>query len=52
MWLELDYRYSPQYPGVDLHERTTTAPALRLVPVETLDHDAYRPLEPEIVPPW
>jgi hypothetical protein len=46
------YRYHPQYPGVDLRERTTTAPALRLVPIERLDHRAYRPLDPDISPPW
>jgi hypothetical protein len=31
--------YSPSYPGVDLHERTTTAAGLRLVPVESLPSD-------------
>jgi hypothetical protein len=31
--------YSPTYPGVDLHERTTTAAGLRLLPVESLPSD-------------
>lgn len=48
----VDREYAPLYPGRDLHERTTTAPGLRLIPVETLDHDAYEPLDPDIVPPW
>jgi len=31
--------YSPQYPGLDLRERTTTAAGLRLVPVDDLPRD-------------
>jgi hypothetical protein len=30
------YGYRPLYPGVDLHERTTGAAALDLIPIETL----------------
>jgi hypothetical protein len=40
-------------PGTGLHERSTTAPAIRLVPLESLDHEAYRPLKgSDIKPPW
>ena len=46
------YRYRPLYPGVDMRERTTTAAGLRLVPLETLDARAYRPLDPAVEPPW
>jgi hypothetical protein len=42
----------PLYPGVDLRERTTTAAGLRLVPLETLDRDAYESLDPGVSPPW
>ena len=42
----------PAYPGVDLRERTTTAEGLVLVPLATLDRSAYRPLDPDITPPW
>ena len=48
-------RYEPQYPGIDLHERTTTAEGMRLIPLETLDRARrrYRPLDPDgISPPW
>jgi hypothetical protein len=31
--------YSPEYPGVDLRERTTSAAGLRLLPVESLPAD-------------
>lgn len=40
--------YSPSYPGVDLHERTTSAAGLRLLPVESLPRD----MEFEVSPPW
>jgi hypothetical protein len=50
--LRFRHSYAPVYPGPDLRERTTTAPGLRLVPVESLDTQAYRPLDPEIAPPW
>jgi hypothetical protein len=39
-------------PGTGLHERSTTAPGIRLIPLETLDHDTYRPLPGGIKPPW
>jgi hypothetical protein len=47
-------RYEPDYPGVDLRERTTTAEGLRLIPLETLTRARrrYRPLDPGIEPPW
>ena len=51
-FLATRYRHRPQYPGRDLHERTTTSPALRLVPLERVDHDGYGALDPGIKPPW
>jgi hypothetical protein len=39
-------------PGTGLHERSTTAPGIRLVPLETLDHDTYKPLPGGVKPPW
>ncbi|MDQ3935935.1 MAG: hypothetical protein M3340_15040 [Actinomycetota bacterium] len=33
-------------------ERTTTSAGLRLVPIESLDTDAYEPLDEGITPPW
>jgi hypothetical protein len=40
-------------PGTGLHERSTTASGIRLVPLETLDQKAYRPLkDSHIEPPW
>jgi hypothetical protein len=33
-------------------ERTTTAEGLRLIPLETLDRDAYEPYDPDVSPPW
>lgn len=42
----------PLYPGPRLDERTTSAPGVRLVPLETLDKDSYRPLDGGISPPW
>ncbi len=48
-----DYRYTPQYPGRDLRERTSTGPGLRLVPLESVNRGAYRPLPGSgITPPW
>jgi hypothetical protein len=41
-----------QIPGPELHERTTTPDGVRIVPLETLDHTAYRRLDPDIAPPW
>jgi len=46
------YRYEPLYPGRDLHERTTAAAELRLVPLETIDRSSYQPLPGGIAPPW
>ena len=39
-------------PGVHMRERTTTAEGLRLVPLERLVRRHYRPLEPDVLPPW
>ncbi|MEA2492898.1 MAG: hypothetical protein QOJ29_809, partial [Thermoleophilaceae bacterium] len=44
--------YRPVRPGAGLHERSTMAPGLQLVPLETLDHKGYRPLKGGIDPPW
>jgi hypothetical protein len=44
--------YRPIKPGAGLRERSTTAPGLHLVPLETLDHKTYRPLKGGIKPPW
>jgi hypothetical protein len=47
----IDYR--PTRPGSGLHERSTMAPGLHLVPLETLDQRGYRPLKGGgIKPPW
>ncbi len=48
----LRWRHFPQLPGVHIHERTTTAEGLRLIPLETRDHAGYRPLDEDIRPPW
>ena len=45
-------RLRPELPGRDLHERTTTAEGLLLVPLETLDRRAYRRLDRGVSPPW
>jgi hypothetical protein len=45
-------RRVPAIPGRDLHERSATGEGLRLIPLETHDHDRYRPLDPGIAPPW
>jgi hypothetical protein len=45
-------RRVPLLPGRDLRERSTTGEGLRLVPLETLDRTRYRPLDPEVKPPW
>src|SRR4051812_32913728 len=44
----------PEWTPVDgLHERSSTAPGIRLVPLEAVDHEKYRPLEgSDIKPPW
>ncbi len=48
----LRWRHFPQLPGVDIHERTSTAEGLRLIPLETHDRGGYRPLDEDISPPW
>jgi hypothetical protein len=45
-------QYRPLRPGAGLHERSTTAPGIKLVPLETLDHKTYKPLKGGIKPPW
>jgi hypothetical protein len=44
--------YEPVRPGAGLRERSTAAPGLHLVPLETLDHRTYKPLRGGIEPPW
>jgi hypothetical protein len=44
--------YRPQLPGRDLHERTVSPDAIRLVPLEGIEKDGYRRLDPGISPPW
>ncbi|MFL5827549.1 MAG: hypothetical protein ACJ76V_13575 [Thermoleophilaceae bacterium] len=44
------YSYAPLYPGAGLDERTTAAPSLRLVPLETVR--GRRDVFPDISPPW
>jgi hypothetical protein len=39
-------------PGVNAHERTTSAEGLRLVPLETIDRGSYRPLPGGVEAPW
>jgi len=43
--------YRPRLPGRDLRERTPSAAALELVPIETLPADALA-TEFEVTPPW
>jgi hypothetical protein len=45
-------RLRPRYPGVDMHERTSTSDGLRLVPLEPLRKRGYRPLDTHVKPPW
>lgn len=45
-------RHRALLPGHDLHERTTTPDAVRLVPLEGIDKRRYRRLDPGISPPW
>jgi hypothetical protein len=43
----------PTREGIDVHERVTTAPELRLVPLEPIDPRSYRSLDAGgPVPPW
>lgn len=46
------YRERRQLPGADLRERTTSADAIRLVPLERIEQGSYRRLDPGISPPW
>jgi hypothetical protein len=47
------YGYRPLYPGVDLHERTTSAAELDLVPIETLPPSVLSDTQWDgISPPW
>jgi hypothetical protein len=48
------FHFVPEPPeGLYVHERTTTAPELRLIPLEPIDPRSYRSLEPGgPVPPW
>jgi hypothetical protein len=45
-------RRIPLVPGPDMHERSSTGEGLRLIPLETLDRERYRPLDPGVKPPW
>ncbi|MGI8945232.1 MAG: hypothetical protein ACR2GL_03215 [Thermoleophilaceae bacterium] len=45
-------RYRRRLPGRELRERTTTSEGIRLIPLETLEHRRYRPLDDGIKPPW
>jgi hypothetical protein len=43
----------PAREGIDVHERVTTAPELRLVPLEPIDPRSYQPLGRDgVTPPW
>jgi hypothetical protein len=42
----------PLVPGGNVDERSSSGEGLRLVPLETLDQDSYRPLADEVKPPW
>lgn len=46
------WHHTPAYPGVHLRERTTTAPGLTLIPLESIDRGGYEPLDEGITPPW
>jgi hypothetical protein len=45
-------RRLPLLPGPDLHDRTSTADGLRLIPLEPRAGRPYRPLDRRIRPPW
>jgi hypothetical protein len=45
-------RARARLPGRDMRERTSTADALRLVPLESIDRRSYRRLDDGIRPPW
>jgi hypothetical protein len=51
--VQLDREYRPLYPGRDLHERTTGAASLELIPLETLPSDVLSGSRFDgIEPPW
>jgi len=45
-------RLIPLRPGHGLHERSSTAEGLRLIPLESIDPRRYRPLDRDVLPPW
>ena len=49
---QVEVDHSDLLPGGGLRERTTTAEGLRLVPLEPVARGRYRPLDPDIRPPW
>jgi hypothetical protein len=52
-WTRVSYGSHAGHIPLDRpHERSTTAPNLRLVPLETLDKHAYHPRAKGISPPW
>jgi hypothetical protein len=42
----------PRLPGRDMRERTTTAEALHLIPLERVERQSYRALDEDVTPPW
>ena len=44
--------YTPLYPGRDIHERTTSAGGLELVPIESLPADVLATDFGSVTPPW
>jgi hypothetical protein len=51
--LRAETEYRPLYPGRDLHERTTGASSLELIPLETLPPDVLSGSRFDgIEPPW
>ena len=48
----ISIHYKPLRPGAGLDERSTTAPNLHLVPLETIARRSYRPQHGGIKPPW
>jgi hypothetical protein len=45
-------RRIPLIPGRGLDERSSAGEGLRLVPLESVDRERYRPLDPHVKPPW
>ena len=48
----ISIHYKPLRPGAGMDERSTTAPNLHLVPLETIARRSYRPQHGGIKPPW